>query len=184
MYKLRVFRSILILGIVCLIAAFCGWGVPAFAGTGPVAPELTAITLPGGIALFAGKKPTNLGVQEGKLAPCPNSPNCVSSQSSDAAHQVEAMTYRGSAADAIASIKTAIQSLPKTKVVTETSTYLYAEFTSALMGFVDDVEFYCDEATQTLHVRSASRLGYSDAGVNRKRVETLRAKLWEAGTLT
>ena len=129
--------------------------------------------------MFAGKQPTNLGVQSGQLAPCPSTPNCVSSQSQDAEHKIEPLTYNSSPTEAIANLKTVINSLPKTKIITETENYLYAEFTSALMGFVDDVEFYLDEGAKTIHVRSASRLGQSDLGVNRKRIETIRTKLNE-----
>lgn len=129
--------------------------------------------------MFAGKRPTNLGVQSGKLAPCPSTPNCVNSQSQDTEHKIEPLTYNSTAAQAIADLKTVIQSFPKTKIVAETDNYLYAEFTIKLIGFVDDVEFYIDDAAKTIHVRSASRLGQSDLGVNRKRIETLRAKLNE-----
>ena len=129
--------------------------------------------------MFAGKQPTNLGVQSGQLAPCPSTPNCVSSQSQNAQNKIEPLTYNSSSAEAIANLKTVIKSLPKTKIITETENYLYAEFTSALMGFVDDVEFYLDEGAKTIHVRSASRLGQSDLGVNRKRIETIRTKLNE-----
>jgi uncharacterized protein (DUF1499 family) len=76
-------------------------------------------------------------------------------------------------------LKTVIQNLPKTKIITETENYLYAEFTSALMGFVDDVEFLLDEEQKVIHVRSASRLGQSDLGVNRQRIETIRANIRE-----
>lgn len=127
--------------------------------------------------IFAGKRPTNLGVRDGKLAPCPTTPNCVSSQSSDSQHQIEPFAYLSSPAKAMAKLKGVIQSLPRTKIIAETDNYLYAEFTSAMMGFVDDVEFYVDEAAKVIHVRSASRLGQSDLGVNRKRVKSLRAEL-------
>ncbi|MFH7027983.1 MAG: DUF1499 domain-containing protein [Heteroscytonema crispum UTEX LB 1556] len=126
--------------------------------------------------VFAGKRPNNLGVSNGKLAPCPNSPNCVSSQSTDALHTIEPLTYNSNPEKAIANLKSVIQSLPRTKIITESKDYLYAEFKSALMGFVDDVEFYLDRNANVIHVRSASRLGQSDLGVNRKRIETIRAK--------
>lgn len=129
--------------------------------------------------MFAGKRPDNLGVRDGKLTSCPNTPNCVSSQSSDAVHSIEPLTYNSTPAAAIADLKTAIQAMKKTKIVTENKNYLYAEFTSAIMGFVDDVEFYVDEDAKVIHVRSASRLGQSDLGVNRKRIETIRTKLQE-----
>ena len=127
--------------------------------------------------MFAGKRPDNLGVRDGKLVPCPNTPNCVCSQSSDAQHSIEPLTYNPSATEAMADIKTAIQAMERTKIITENKNYLYAEFTSAIMGFVDDVEFHLDENSKVIHVRSASRLGKSDLGVNRKRIETIRTKL-------
>ena len=129
--------------------------------------------------LFAGKKPDNLGVRDGKLAPCPNTPNCVSSQSADTTHKIEPLTYTSSSEEAFAKLKKAIASQPRTKIITITPNYLYVEFTSAIMGFVDDVEFYLDADASLIHVRSASRLGKSDLGVNRKRIETIRAKFQE-----
>ena len=129
--------------------------------------------------MFAGKRPDNLGVRDGKLAPCPNTPNCVSSQSLDATHSIEPLTYKSTPSEAMADLKSAIQAMKKTKITEENKNYLYAEFTSAIMGFVDDVEFYLDEDAKVIHVRSASRLGQSDLGVNRKRIETIRTKLQE-----
>ena len=129
--------------------------------------------------MFAGKRPDNLGVRNGKLTPCPNTPNCVISQSSDTEHSIEPLTYNSTTAEAMADLKSAIQAMKKTKIITENKNYLYAEFTSAIMGFVDDVEFYLDEGAKVIHVRSASRLGQSDLGVNRKRIETIRTKLKE-----
>jgi uncharacterized protein (DUF1499 family) len=129
--------------------------------------------------IFAGKRPENLGVRDGKLASCPNSPNCVSSQSLDDLHKIAPLTYNSTREKALSDLKSVIQSLPKTKIISESTDYLYAEFTSALMGFVDDVEFYFDPSGNIIHVRSASRLGQSDLGVNRKRIEAIRAKLAE-----
>lgn len=128
---------------------------------------------------FSGTRPSNLGPKDGKLAPCPSSPNCVCSQSptSDSEHYIAPLSLKTSAPEAIASIKTIVESMERTMVITETDSYLYAEFTSAMMGYVDDVEFYADAAEQVVHVRSASRLGQSDLGVNRKRVEDIRAAL-------
>jgi uncharacterized protein (DUF1499 family) len=130
---------------------------------------------------FAGKRPTNLGVKDNKLAACPSSPNCVSSQSpdTDAEHYINPLSYQSEPATAMAHLKAAIATMERTKVITETENYLYAEFTSALMGFVDDVEFYLDPTAKVIHVRSASRLGQSDLGVNRKRIEAIRAKFIE-----
>jgi uncharacterized protein (DUF1499 family) len=129
--------------------------------------------------MFAGKRPTNIGVNNGKLTACPNSPNCVSSQtpSSDAQHAIAPLKFNGDAAATMAKLKQAINSMPRTNIVSETNDYLYAEFTSKLMGYVDDVEFYLDSSTNTVQVRSASRLGQSDLGVNRNRIEAIRALL-------
>lgn len=127
--------------------------------------------------IFAGKRPTNLGIRQRKLASCPNTPNCVSSQSQDVKHKIEPFTYDSTPTKALANLRTVIQNTARTKIVKETSNYLYVEFISAIMGFVDDVEFYLDEDTKVIHVRSASRLGQSDLGVNRKRVETIRQSL-------
>lgn len=132
--------------------------------------------------MFSGKRPNNLGVRDGKLVPCPNTPNCVSSQSSDTEHSIQALTYNSTPKEAMADLKTVIQGMKKTKIITENKNYLYVEFTSAIMGFVDDVEFYVDEAAKVIHVRSASRLGQSDLGVNRKRIETIRTNLKELKT--
>jgi len=135
------------------------------------------IAIPGEKTMFAGKRPANLGVQSGQLAPCPSSPNCVSSFSQDAEHKIEPLAYNSQAAVAMANLQQAIEYEEKTKIVTATDNYLYAEFASRLMGFVDDVEFLLDEKAKVIHVRSASRLGESDLGVNRKRIETIRTAL-------
>lgn len=135
------------------------------------------LALPGEKIMFAGKRPANLGPQSGQLAPCPSSPNCVSSFSQDAEHKIEPLAYNSEPAVAMANLKEAIESLEKTKIITASDNYIYAEFTSRLMGFVDDVEFLLDEGAKVIHVRSASRLGQSDLGVNRKRIETIRTKL-------
>ncbi|WP_414621650.1 DUF1499 domain-containing protein [Calothrix sp. CCY 0018] len=128
--------------------------------------------------IFSGTKPDNLGVNDGKLADCPNSPNCVSSQSpsSDETHFIQPLKYSSTTEKALTDLKNVIESEDRTKMIEESSDYLYAEFKTALMGFVDDVEFYLDSSTNTIHVRSASRLGQSDLGVNRKRIETIRTK--------
>lgn len=121
---------------------------------------------------FTGTRPDNLGVNNGKLAPCPGTPNCVNSQSDDPQSKIAPLP-----AVPISAIKQVVESMERTTIVEESENYLYAEFKSKLMGFVDDVEFYRDEAANVVHVRSASRLGQSDLGVNRKRVEEIRAKL-------
>lgn len=125
---------------------------------------------------FSGTPPKNIGVKNGKLTSCPSSPNCVSSQDSDAEHQIEPLAYTGNSKEAFDRLKSIVKSLDQVKIVEEKSDYLYAEFTSKLMGFVDDVEFYLDESAEVIQVRSASRLGQSDLGVNRQRIQTIRSK--------
>ncbi|MFM7220064.1 MAG: DUF1499 domain-containing protein [Nodosilinea sp.] len=132
---------------------------------------------------FSGERPTNLGVQDGKLAACPSSPNCVNSQiASDPSHSIAPLSYKSSPesspSQALADLKTLIQGMERTRIISATDDYLYAEFASRLMGYVDDVEFYLDPSTPgQIQVRSASRLGESDLGVNRKRIEEIRAAL-------
>ncbi|NET00307.1 MAG: DUF1499 domain-containing protein [Sphaerospermopsis sp. SIO1G1] len=126
--------------------------------------------------IFSGTRPNNLGVQDSRLTPCPNSPNCVCSQDQDSLHQIAPLHFTSTSAQALSQLKNVIQSLPRTTIITETEDYLYVEFKTALMGFVDDVEFYFDASSQVIHVRSASRLGYGDLGVNRNRIEMIRAK--------
>jgi len=129
--------------------------------------------------MFAGKRPDNLGVKDGQLASCGKRLNCVCSQTDpgDAQRHVAPIPFRGSAAEAIAAARRAVESMPRARVVRAEGNYLHAEFRSKLMGFVDDVEFTFDAAAGVLHVRSASRLGRRDFDVNRERVAALRARL-------
>ena len=127
--------------------------------------------------LLAGKRPKYLGVKEGKLAKCSSKPNSVSSQADTPYHKIDPIPFSGSANEAIAKIAGAVKDFGRTEIVQQDSNYLYAEFTSGLMGYVDDVEFYADEAAKVVHLRSSSRLGYSDMGANRKRIEAIRSTL-------
>lgn len=131
-----------------------------------------------GLALLSvlSKRPANLGVVDGRLAACPDSPNCVSTEARSPEHRVDPIRFTGSLEEARGRIKTIILSLPRTKVVTETGNYLHVEFTSAIFRFVDDVEFLIDVEDGKIHFRSASRAGYGDMGVNRRRMEAIRAQ--------
>ena len=124
--------------------------------------------------MFDWRRPKNLGVVGGKFAPCRRTPNCVSSQAdpSDKEHYIAPIPFRG---DAIAAVRRAIGTMPRTRIISSDSHYLYAEFRSRLLRYVDDVEFHFDGSV--IHVRSASRLGRRDFGVNRARVEKLRRLL-------
>jgi uncharacterized protein (DUF1499 family) len=131
------------------------------------------------VSLFSGKRPRNLGVNDGRLASCGRRLNCVSSQADpgDAQRYVAPIRVKGAAAEAIAAARRAVESMARARVVRAEGNYLHAEFRSKLMGYVDDVEFTFDASAGLLHVRSASRLGRRDYGVNRARVEALRARL-------
>jgi len=122
----------------------------------------------------AGQRPANLGVLNGRLTACPSSPNCVSSQAADEDHGILPFQYPGTKKSAFERLKRVVAAIDRTTIVRESEDYLHIECKSAIMGFVDDVEFYLPEEN-VIHVRSASRLGRSDFGVNRKRVEQLRA---------
>lgn len=123
--------------------------------------------------MFDWRRPTNLGVKDGRLAPCRRTPNCVSSQAdpADREHYIAPIVFGGSMAD----VRKAVESMERASVISVLGNYLYAEYRSRLLGYVDDVELYYDERAGLLHVRSASRLGRRDFGVNRKRVEALRS---------
>lgn len=119
----------------------------------------------------------------GRMAPCPSSPNCVSSLAdpSDGRHYVEALRFRGDPDAAWDAARAAVRALPRTGVVVHEPGYLAAECRSALFRFVDDLELRLDRENRRIDVRSASRLGYGDMGVNRKRVERLREILASEG---
>lgn len=140
-----------------------------------------SLTLP--LFSCAGAKPNDLGVKDARLAPCPESPNCVSSDADDAPHFVPAFQLAAPAPKAWQAVRSAVAQLPRTSIVTETDDYLHAECRSAFFGFVDDLELHLRPEQNIIAVRSAARLGRSDFGVNRKRVETVRALLIKQGAL-
>lgn len=122
----------------------------------------------------AGAPPKHPGVTGGHLAPCPDKPNCVVSHTpDDADHYVTPIAYTGDRKAAHDRLIQVINTLPRTRITVEKPNYIHAEFTSAVFRFVDDVEFYFPDEP-VIHVRSASRLGYSDFGVNRNRIEKIR----------
>ena len=115
-----------------------------------------------------GEPPHNIGVQNGRLTACPESPNCVSSFESDAEHGIQPLQA------SLRQVEQVLLGLDEANIVEYKDGYLYAEFTSRLMRYVDDVEFLEDSTEGLIHVRSASRLGYTDLGANRKRIENIR----------
>jgi uncharacterized protein (DUF1499 family) len=134
------------------------------------------------MAMFklSGRRPRNLGVVDGRLAACPRKPNAVCSQApaTDRVHAIAPLAFTGDATAAMQRLKRLVETSPGATIVASRADYLHAEFSTPLLGFVDDVEFWCDGAA--IQVRSASRLGYSDLGVNRRRVEQLRAAFAQA----
>lgn len=138
----------------------------------------------GQLGLLKGDPPTDLGVHDGKLKPPSKTPNSVSSQASlypdhpkrDYA-DIAPLPLKGEAEATLAHIAAIIEGMEGGKVIKKEPGYLYAQFTTRLMKYVDDVEFWFDPDAKVIHVRSASRLGSSDLGVNRKRIESIREKL-------
>ena len=123
-------------------------------------------------------EPVNLGVNQGRLADCPASPNCVATQSGVDSQKMQPVSYSGSKEEITGEIKSAIQSrFPRARLVSETDNYLHFEFTSLIFRFVDDVEFLIDDTNKLIHFRSASRVGYSDMGANRKRMQTIVSEI-------
>ncbi len=134
------------------------------------------LTVTGCACLVAGcwgSRPANPGHSDGTLKECPDSPNCVSSQE-EGSHYIDPIRYSGSIKDAKSTLLEVLKNMKRTEVITNNDNYIHAECTSLVFRFVDDVEFYFDDNAKLIHVRSASRIGQSDLGVNRKRVEKIR----------
>ena len=132
-----------------------------------------------GDSVFSWHRPDNLGINDGRLAPPKRTPNSVSSQAdaADAEHYIAPIPYKGDAATAMAAVRKALESMRGATVIRHHGNYLYVEFRTKVMRFVDDVEFLFDEKAGLVHVRSASRLGRRDFGVNRARVEAIRSRI-------
>ena len=151
---------------------------------GVVVLAAVAAVAAGQAGLLKGTAPTDLGVRDGRLKPPATTPNSVSSQAGLHADNPRAqaaaiapLALAGTQAETMSKLGTVLAAMPGAKIITESADYVYAQFTSRWMGYVDDVEFWADPAAQVLQVRSASRLGESDLGANRKRVEAIRAAL-------
>jgi uncharacterized protein (DUF1499 family) len=129
-----------------------------------------------GLAILSAlaKRPSHLGVVNDRFAPCPDSPNCVSTQAADVEHRIEPIPFDGPTDRVVQRLKSAIATVPRMRIVTEKDDYIHAEATSLIFRFVDDVEFLVDREAKLIHFRSASRVGRSDLGVNRSRMERIR----------
>src|SRR5436190_17299166 len=135
-------------------------------------PEAAGV--PGGEVLpVSGERPAGR-----RLEPCPSTPNCVSSLSDDPAKRIEPLRFAGTAAEGQERLRRVIAALPRTRIVKDEPGYLHVEFTTAVFRFVDDLELAIGDGVAD--VRSASRKGHSDLGVNRRRVERIRKNLAEA----
>ena len=140
-----------------------------------------AVLIAGQLNLLSGQRPANLGVRDGKLKP-PRATawNTVSSQAALHAHTeyhaIAPLAYQGDGKAAFAKLTSIVRAGNDAKVITAEPGYLYAEFQTKWLKFTDDVEFLLDEPAGVIHMRSASRLGRKDFGVNRARLESIRAK--------
>ncbi|HYF57404.1 MAG TPA: DUF1499 domain-containing protein [Burkholderiaceae bacterium] len=128
--------------------------------------------------LLAGKRPARLGVVDGQLLPVRTQlTNAVSSAASTEYHRIAPLETGDDPAGAFARLRAVVASTPGARIVEERPGYLYAEYESTWLKFVDDVEFLLDAPDRVVHVRSASRFGRKDFGVNRARIEAIRARL-------
>lgn len=154
------------------------WSVIVLAGVGLL------VLAAGQAGLFGGRVPKDLGVREGRLKPPSRTANSVSSQAGLwAGHvrreraQIAPYVLVGDGAATMAKLKGIVEAMPGARVVESRPDYLYVQFTTRWLRFVDDTEFWFDHAAQVVQVRSASRVGQKDLDVNRKRVEAIRALL-------
>jgi uncharacterized protein (DUF1499 family) len=130
---------------------------------------------------FAAPTPDGLGVRDGRLAACPPTPNCVSSTADDPAQRVAPLSLPGSAAQRMSVLREVLLEQPGVAIVDERAGYLHATVRTRWLGFVDDLELLQDDAAGVVQVRSASRIGYSDLGANRARLQELAARLTARG---
>jgi uncharacterized protein (DUF1499 family) len=142
----------------------------------------------GQLGLFSGQTPDGLGVREARLKAPAQTPNSVSSQAGlYAGHpqrsyaDIAPFAYTGDGQAALRRLATLLQASERCVLVTQAPDYLYAQCSTRWLNFTDDVEFYLDASAGVIHVRSASRVGHSDLGTNRARVEALRARFATSG---
>ena len=141
------------------------------------------LIIAGQLGMLSGKAPSNPGVKDGRLKPPSRTPNSVSSQAllypdnpQKEYAAIEPFTYTGDGAAAFERLQTVLQKQDKTVIVLRTPDYIYAQCTTAVLKFTDDVEFWLDKPNNVIQVRSSSRLGRKDFGANRARIESIRAQ--------
>ncbi|MBP6492809.1 MAG: DUF1499 domain-containing protein [Rhodoferax sp.] len=149
------------------------------------------LVIAGQLGLLAGKAPSRLGVTDGRLKPPSSTPNSVSSQASlypdhpqQAYAAIAPLSFKGDGEAAIKQLAQVLTQMPRTVIVTQNADYLYAQSTTALLKFTDDVEFWLDKPNHVIQARSSSRLGRKDFGVNRARVEAVRTAFAEVNSKT
>lgn len=149
-----------------------------------VAVLAVALVLAGQMGLLKGTPPNNLGVRDGRLKAPSGRPNSVSSQATLYPEhpmreyaQIAPLALRGDASATMAKLRAIVGAVPGAHVVKSEGDYLYTQFTTRLLGFVDDTEFWFDPSAGVMQVRSSSRVGRKDYGVNRARIEAIRAQL-------
>jgi uncharacterized protein (DUF1499 family) len=145
-------------------------------------PKLLTVLIISLIGLFGlsmtATRPANLGVHNGKLAKCPESPNCVSTYADSETHRMEPIEFVSDVNETVEIIEqTVANNFPRARLVEVDNGYLHYEFTSLIFRFVDDVEFLVDDRAKQIHFRSASRVGHSDLGANRRRMQKISEEL-------
>lgn len=165
-------RLLIVFGLSLCFALLQGGGAVAMPIVTPIMNPSASQPL---ASLFhiSGDRPV-LGVYNGHLAACPATPNCVGSQETDPQHSTEALALQPGGIPALTTI---VQAIEGAQIIQTSDDYLYAEVSSSLFGFVDDLEFWVNPDSQRIEVRSGARLGESDLGVNSKRLELIRSQL-------
>ena len=147
------------------------------------ATALKAVLMTSLLLACSAEAPSTLGLKDGRLAVCPDRPNCVSSDAADEEQRIEPFRLEGDQAAAWTALKDAIAALPRTTIVASDDSYFHAEAKSRVFGFIDDLEFQLRPEDSLIALRSAARTGYSDFGVNAERLEALRRRLQAEGIL-
>lgn len=148
-----------------------------------IAGLAAAVIAAGQVGMFAGTRPADLGIKDGKLKPPSGTPNSVSSQAAlwpgamSGYARIEPLPGRGTVGATMPRLRALVETMPGAAVIEAREDYLYVQFTSRWLKFVDDTEFWFDPAADVVQVRSASRLGRKDFGVNRARIEAIRSRL-------
>lgn len=144
---------------------------------------LLAMVLTAAVIGCTGSQAANKMKPQNRFAPCPDTPNCVSSEAQDPRHAVAPMQLAGNSEDEWAKIQAVVKGLPRSRILTATEDYLHATLKSRVFAFIDDLELKLDPQTNMIGIRSASRTGSYDLGVNRRRVENLRKQLKAAALI-